>query len=451
MYSSQFKQRFKLRFKHALVLTCSLALFACGDGGDSASPPTAADTPGCDVASQKDWLRAYMADQYFWTGVSPNPDPAGYSTVQSYLDALLFTGDAAVPKDKWSYITPTAAYSQFFGAGKTMSYGVFVNGIEGVLPLRVRYVEPQSAAAAAGLKRGDIIVSVNGTAASELIASKNFSALTPSNAGDVLTLQVDSGPGARAVTLTAASFDLTPVSSSQVLTLPNGTKAGYVLLKDFISQAEAPLITAFANFRAQSASELIIDLRYNGGGLLSTSNLLASLVAGATEQGKVFAQLTRNARNQAANATYRFNDAPAPVFSRVVVITGSRTCSASELLVNGLKPYVNVVTVGAATCGKPFGFYPQNHCGSTFSAVNFETTNGAGQGRYYSGIAPTCAATDDFKGELGTATEGLTAVATEYLKTGVCPAVATASRSSAPLSGKLIAQRWSGVSNSRPD
>jgi carboxyl-terminal processing protease len=419
--------------KTSVVLACLLALSACGGGGDAVSPPTSTDAPGCDVASQKDWLRAYMADQYFWTGTSPNPDPASYATVQSYYDALLFTGDTVVPKDKWSYITPTAAYNQFFGAGKSMSYGVFVNGLEGVLPLRLRYVEPKSPAALAGLKRGDIIVSVNTRTAAELMSSKDFSLLTPANAGDSLNLEIDSGSGPRAVSLSAATFDLTPVSSSPVLTLPNGSKAGYLLLKDFISQAEAPLTAAFANFRAQRATELIIDLRYNGGGLLGTSNGLASLVAGDTAAGQVFAQLTRNARNQAANATFRLAAAPAPAFSRVVVLTGSRTCSASELLVNGLKPYVNVITVGAATCGKPFGFYPVDHCGNTFSAVNFETVNGASQGRYYNGIAPTCAATDDFKGELGTASEGLTAVAAEYLRTGVCstvsvPLAATARR-----------------------
>jgi carboxyl-terminal processing protease len=438
------------RFKTAVVLAACLALSACGGGGDSTPAPTTADAPGCDVTSQKDWLRAYMADQYFWTGASPNPDPAGYSTVQSYYDALLFTGDAAVPKDKWSYITPTAAYNQFFGAGKTMSYGVFVNGLEGVLPLRLRYVEPQSPAALAGLKRGDIILSANARSASELITSKDFSVLTPANVGDSLALQIDSGtgsrPGARTVTLTAASFDLTPVSTSQILTLPNGSKAGYVLLKDFISQSEAPLAAAFANFRAQGATELIIDLRYNGGGLLSTSNLLASLVAGATSSGQVFTQLNRNARNQAANTTFRLSAAPAPAFSRVVVLTGSRTCSASELLVNGLKPYMNVITVGAATCGKPFGFYPVDRCGSTFSAVNFETVNGAGQGRYYNGIAPTCAAIDDFTGELGTASEGLTAVGIDYLQTGVCSTV------SVPLAAtRRSALGFATLPNGRPD
>ena len=441
----------RYRSRTALALACTAFLAACGGGGSDTSPAPVAETPGCDVASQKDWLRAYMADQYFWTGVSPNPEPAGYSTVQSYYDALLFTGDAVVPKDKWSYITPTAAYSQFFGAGKTMSYGIFVNGLEGVLPLRVRYVEPQSPAATAGLKRGVIIASANTRSAADLMTSKDFSVLTPANVGDRLELQIDSGSGPRAVTLTAATFDLTPVSVNQVLTLPNGSRAGYVLLKDFISQADAPLASVFADFRAKRATELIIDLRYNGGGLLSTSNLLASLVAGSTASGQVFTQLNRNARNQASNATFRLTTAPAPTFARVVVLTGARTCSASELLVNGLKPYVNVITVGAASCGKPFGFYPVDHCGSTFSAVNFETVNGAGQGRYYNGIAPNCPAADDFKGTLGTVAEGLTAVAAEFLQTGVCSTVSVPLGVPPGANSRRSALGFGGPVNQRPE
>jgi hypothetical protein len=108
----------------------------------------------------------------------------------------------------------------------------------------------------------------------------------------------------------------------------------------------------------------------------------------------------------------------------VVVLTGARTCSASELVVNGLKPYVQVVTVGGQTCGKPFGFVPVTSCSSTFSAVNFESFNALGEGRYYNGIPATCAATDDFNGQLGDPAETLTSAASSYLQTGACPTVA---------------------------
>ena len=407
----------KRTFRAACALGASLWLAACGGGGGEA--PVASAT--CDVASQKDWLRSYMQDWYYWSGVSPNPDPAAFDTVQKYFDALLYTGDPVVPKDRWSYIQDSAAYNQFFGAGKTLGYGVFVNGLELKLPLKLRYTEPQSPAAAAGLKRGDTLVSINGRSAAELIAANDFALLTPVKAGDTLTLEVIGDTGARTVVLTAITYDLTPVSAVRVLDVPGRGKAGYLLLKDFVTQAETPLADAFAQFRAQGATELILDLRYNGGGRISTANVLASLLAGASFDGKVFTQLSYNAKHSGSDSAFHIGSGPGPTFGRVVVITGRRTCSASELIVNGLKPYVAVVTVGDTSCGKPFGFNPVESCGSVYSAVNFESTNSLGQGRYYSGITATCPAADDFSGVLGDATESLTQAATRYLQTGACP------------------------------
>ncbi len=407
----------KRGFKAVGLLSACLWLAACGGGGSDSGSGSAA----CDVAAQKDWLRTYMLDWYYWTGASPNPDPAAYDTVQKYFDALLYAGDPVVPKDRWSYIQDSASYNQFFGAGKTLGYGVFVNGLELALPLKLRYTEPQSPAAAAGLKRGDTIVSVNGRSAADLIATNDFSALTPAKAGDVLTLEIIGDAGARTVLLSATTFDLTPVSSVKVLDVPGRGKAGYLLLKDFVTQAETPLADAFTQFRAQGATELILDLRYNGGGRVSTANVLASLVAGASFNGQVFSQLGYNARHSASNSVFRLGGGPAPAFSRVVVLTGQRTCSASELIVNGLKPYVNVVTVGAVTCGKPFGFNPVESCGNVYSAVNFESTNSVGEGGYYGGIAAKCPAVDTFSDVLGDAAESLTAAATSYLANDVCP------------------------------
>lgn len=401
----------------ATALTAVL-LTACG-GGDS-GPTTAA--AGCDVESQKSWLRDYMLDRYYWSGTSPNPEPAAYATVSDYLDALRFPGDATVPRDRWSYIQDTASYSQFFGAGQTLGYGLQVNGRELQLPLRARYVEPQSPAALAGITRGDTIVSVNGRSSADIIAANDFTSLSPAKAGDVITVVLSSAAGTRSVVLTAAVYNLVPVSTTQVLTLADGRKAGYLFLKDFVSQAEAPLAQALAEFGKAGATELILDLRYNGGGLVSTASILASLIGGSADNGRVFATLNFNARNAGSNSTYLFNANAVSPFTRAVVLTGVRTCSASELVVNGLKPHMNVVTIGAASCGKPFGFVPRESCGSTYSAVNFESFNSAGQGRYYDGIAATCSVAEDFTLPLGSPAEKLTAAAVDYIVNGACPA-----------------------------
>jgi len=408
------------------AVALAVALTACGGGGGSAPSGSAS----CDVASQNAWLRGYMRDWYFWASVAPNPDPAGYTTVQDYFNALLYPGDTVVPKDRWSYIEDSARYNQFFGEGKTLGYGMSVNGLELTLPLKVRYVDPGSPAAAAGLKRGDVIDSINGRTSAELIAANDFAALTPGQAGDVLTVVIETTGGTKTVALTATTYDLVPVPTSTVVTLGNGTKAGYLVLKDFITQAETPLANALAQFRAAGATELIVDLRYNGGGRVSTATLLASLISGAGRNGAVFARLSYNAQHAGSNNVFTLSTEPGPAFSRVVIITGTRTCSASELLVNGLKPYADVVTIGGTTCGKPFGFNPVESCGSTYSVVNFETVNALGDGRYYNGIAATCPISDDFSGELGDPAEKLTAAAESYLQTGVCPPPGAAAQSS---------------------
>ncbi len=412
----------------AALAAVSLALLAGCGGGSSGTPGSAT----CDVPAQKDWLRSYMLDSYFWSGASPNPEPAGYATLQQYFDALRFAGAGTTPADRWSYISDAASYNQFFTEGRTLGYGVSVNGLELQLPLKVRFVEAQSPAAGQGLVRGDEILAINGRSAADIVAANDFAALSAANEGDTVSLRIG-GAAARSVTLTAATYTLTPVPVAQVLTLANGTKVGYLVLKDFITQAEAPLAAAFTSFRAAGATELILDLRYNGGGRVSTAGILASLAAGSAHDGKVFTRLSYNARQSSRNVSFALASADTG-FARVVVLTGERTCSASELVVNGLKPFVQVVTVGAQSCGKPFGFNPTTSCSSTFSAVNFEALNALGEGRYYDGIAATCPVAEDFSGQLGDATEKLTAAAASYLQTGACPPVAAQSERARALS-----------------
>ena len=304
-----------------------------------------------------------------------------------------------------------------------------VNGIEQQLPLKLRYVDAGSPGEVAGLQRGDTIVSINGVSAADMLASENYN-LGVSREGQQINIVIDRGAGPQAFTVVSKVYSLAPVTSVAVLPLAGGRSAGYLSLKEFISQAETPLTNAFSTFANAGATELILDLRYNGGGLVSTSNALASLIVdikNSNEEGGVFAKLRYN-QKQAANynVDFKLRGKTASRYSRVIVLTGSRTCSASELVVNGLKPYVNVVTIGGTSCGKPFGFLSKANCSSTYSAVNFESFNRDDGGRYYEGIPATCAATDDFTGPLGVASEKLTTAAISYLQTGSCPAVAAA-------------------------
>lgn len=426
----------------AAALLASLA--ACGGGGGQAGTPmfnipNPATVSQCATAPRKQALREYFDDWYFWYQTSPKPDPGNGASLFDYFESLLSTGtDPGAPLDRWSYYGSTAAFEQFFTEGQTLGYGVLVNGLETSgrpdLPLYVRYVDPQSPAAQAGVVRGDRILSINGKSAAEVIRAGDFSALSASAAGEALTLQISHAGELRDLGLKAATYNLEPVTNQRVLTSPQGKRVGYVMVKDMVSQALQPVTDAMVQFQAAGVSELVLDLRYNGGGLVSVGRDIASLVAGSRGAGRAYASLVYNDRKAAQyNTSYNFNTPPQALgLQRVYILAGERTCSASEQLANGLRGVVDVVLVGHATCGKPVGFNPADDgCGVTYSVVNFESVNALGQGRYFDGLVPQCAANEDFTQALGTGTEPLLAVALKHADGGGCAApTASAARRS---------------------
>ena len=421
---------------HALrrltVVLLSTLLVACGGGGGD----TSIAPQSCSVADQKAWLGDYMNEWYFWYRLAPQPDPAAYPTLDAYFNALLYTGtDPAFPADRWSYTESTESFNRFFGDGQSLGYGVSVAGLEvtgqPTRPLYVRYVEPLSDAATKGVVRGDQVLSINGRSAAEIIAANDYSALTAVNVGDQLALVLHNAGGDRSVTLTAGVYALTPVSVTSIVSSPAGRKMGYVLVKDMIGQALPPLDTAFAQFKATGVSEVVLDLRYNGGGLVSTATTVASYVAGPLGAGHTFASLLYNDKRAATdNRSFLFSNpalAAAAGVARVFVLTGPRTCSASEQVINGLRGIgIDVVAIGDTTCGKPVGFLPTSACGTTYSVVNFESVNERNEGRYFDGFAPTCAVAEDFSLPLGSPAEPLLLAARDYADTGACPATGAA-------------------------
>jgi carboxyl-terminal processing protease len=408
--------------RRMLPLVVAAALAACG--GDSSE-----DSADCSATAQKSWLGTYMNDWYFWYDLSPRPNPAGYADAQAYFDALLYTGTSRdfPDADRWSSSQSTESFNRFYGDGSTLGYGLAVAGLEldrdGTQPLYVRYVEPLSPAAAQGITRGDRVMSINGRPSSELVAADDFGALTPSNAGEPLTLVLRRNGADRNVSLTAAVFALTPVQGARVFTSSGGRRIGYLMVKDMISQVLTPLDTAFASFRAQGVQDLVLDLRYNGGGLVSVAAQVSSYVAGQRGSGLRFASLLYNNKRQSNNQAITFSQ---PLQSlgvpRVFVLMGRRTCSASEQVINGLRGAgVEVVAVGETSCGKPVGFNPTSSCGRTWSAVTFESVNHRNEGRYFDGFAPTCPVPEQFTAPVGLMGDPLLAAATEAADTGLCP------------------------------
>lgn len=434
------------RLCRALVCSLTVLVASCGGGGgDGVGSSCGGGAATASAADRQAWLRCFFGETYLWYALSPSPSPAGFGTVDSYFDALLYQGGDAIPNgggavwpaDRWSFFQTTEAFNRFFGDGQSLGYGIAVNGLEAVADgdtrLFVRYVEPLSPAARStalpnGLQRGDEILTINTTPVATLVAANDFSALTADTQGRQLALSVRRASGqAVAMTLDAALFALTPVQGAQVVQSPNGRKLGYVFVKDMISQIGSPLTTAMTSFKNQGVQDLVVDLRYNGGGLVSVGATVASFVSGSTKSGQVYTRLLYNDKLSSNNRDYAFgNPGGWSGFSRVYVLAGERTCSAAEQVINGLRGVdVQVFLLGTTTCGKPVGFLPTDDAqGTTYSIVNFEGVNAKNQGRYFDGLPPTCPVAEDLSLPIGDLSDPLLVAAAYHVDNGACPVTA---------------------------
>ena len=414
------------------ILISSALLAACGGGGgDTAAAPGpagyGAQPVTCSTADQRSWLKAYMADQYFWSENLGAPNESATS-LDAYFRSLLFT-----PTDRFSNSQSTAQFTQFFTDGTRTGYGyslAFADAAQTIL--QVRFTEPLSPVGLAGLQRGDTIVSIDGLTPAQITTG---SLANVDTAGVPRSFTVRGASGVvRTFSATSANYALTPVLATRVLTAPNGARVGYLAYQEFIASSASALGNAFNTFRAAGVTELVVDLRYNGGGSVTTARNLASLMGGAGLNGQVFAGLRFNAKNSDSNVNYTFTSSastlpaqPLEGLNRVFIIASSGTASASELVINSLKPFRNVVTIGSTTFGKPYGFVPRDACGTTYSAVNFDSVNAQGVGGYTGGLPATCTVSDDLSKALGDPSERRIAAALSYIQTGTCPAVATSS------------------------
>ena len=197
---------------------------------------------------------------------------------------------------------------------------------------------------------------------------------------------------------------------------------------EFIIASEGGLDRGFSQFIKAGATELVLDLRYNGGGSVLFARALASMIGGKRLDDKTFVDLRFNANHSAWSFEMPFTTnigiLPGPVLEglqRVVIITSPGTASASELVINALRPFMPVVLVGETTYGKPYGFQPKEACGTVYSAVAFESFNALGQGGFTDGFRPTCEVPDDLDHALGDPAEGKLSAALYYLANGTCP------------------------------
>lgn len=467
----------------ALLLTVLAPLAACGDDNGAvpneilpestyearcATPRSGIDpTTGMkfvDVAGslldEQLWLRSWTDDLYLWYLEVPKSDPKMFKTALDYFDVLKTPAKTASgkAKDQFHFTYVTTDWVALSQSGVEASYGLEWALLQTSPPrkLVVAFTQPGSPAATAGMTRGTEVLTIDGV---DVVNGSDVDTLnngiSPSDVNQSHTFVVhDPGTPAtttRTVMMTSASIELAPVQGAQVLTLPASTdKVGYMLFTDHIATAEKGLVDAVTTLQAAGITDLVLDIRYNGGGYLDIAAQLAYMIAGpGPTAGKVFERESFNDKHQTIDPfsgmplqpstfigqTVGFSlpaGQPLPHLDlkQVFVLTGSGTCSASEAVMNGLAGVgVKVIQIGATTCGKPYGFFPADNCGTTYFAIQFQGVNDKGFGDYADGfvpggVNPGCVVGDDFTQPLGNPAEGRLAAALAFRTTGACPAAA---------------------------
>lgn len=409
-----------------------------GDGGGGRTPSS------CSEADLKRFVLATSRDWYLFPELLPaTVDTASFATAAELLDHLTATARAQGKDRYFSYLTTRTEENSLLGEGEYVGFGLRTRTDPGPRPFIVEVFE-DSPAAEGGLERGDEIIEVdlddgNGyVPVSELLAdgSTISDVLGPSEVGIERRLKLLRLGEAQPIeaSLVKRTVTIDPVSDVYgwaVLPLAGTAGVGYVNLRTYISTADAELRDVFAQLRTRNLDYYIVDLRYNGGGLVRIAELINDLLGAARSTTDVQLRMLHNAaRSTAEDETRRFDPQPQSVQPvRIAFLTTDATASASEINVNSMAPWVEVAIVGADTYGKPVGqlAFDLPGCDDRLRLVSFRTVNALDQGDYYNGLAATldfaCAAPDTLEHAMGDPAEGMVSAALYWLANGACESV----------------------------
>ncbi|HWS59733.1 MAG TPA: S41 family peptidase [Flavobacterium sp.] len=417
----------KTTIKYIIIFLLSIFIFqSCQDEDDVAAPSN---------LEVNDFIWKGLNLYYLWQADVPNLSDSkfanqselnnflkGYAKPEDLFESLLYKPESLFPDseavDRFSWIVDDYLELEGQLQGTTNN-----NGVEFGLSRKssgsseiigwVRYIIPNSDASTKNIKRGDVFYGVNGT---QLTISNYQSLLFGSNNDYTLNMADINGgaytPNGKTVALTKTILDENPILVNKIIT-SGSHKIGYLMYNAFYSNYDNKLNEAFGSLKSQGITDLVLDLRYNGGGSVLTATRLASMITGAYT-GQIFAKQQWNSKIEsyfASNDPESLKDlfvdkiGTTPINSlnlnRVYILTSASTASASELVINGLKPFINVIQIGDITTGKNVGsvtVYDSPTFGKekrnpnhryAMQPIVLKIVNKDGFGDYQSGLEPT--------------------------------------------------------------
>ena len=424
------------RFLFVLIATVSLFI-ACKKGNDvtpttnpTPTPPPVAVTT--DPEKIKDSVLLYSKDLYLWYNQIPATfDARSYSGPEAIMTAIRqysIEPGFTTPVDRWSFAMKKTEWDNMSGGlGATFNTTNAENGDFGLFvffnaegDLRVKYVEKESPAGKAGIHRSWRITKINGntnitTGNSTFIVDAVYKSTSTS-----FTFIKPDGSTVD-ITLTAAHYKEHPVHLDTVYTI-NSKKIGYLVFNSFLGdtvEINNEFNRVFTKFSNAGISDVVIDLRYNGGGYVSMQEKLANYLVRSSANNSLMMKQVYNDKHQNYNTTTYFRKIGALNLPRIFFIVTNGTASASELLINNLKPYMDVKLVGPSnTHGKPVGFFPIPVGEWYIFPVSFRSTNANGTGNYFNGLPADSKVNDGLTKDWGDITESCLASAVKYINSG---------------------------------
>jgi carboxyl-terminal processing protease len=368
------------------------------------------------TTAARDTLYNLMNRFYLWYKEIPAVTLKDYKDPYELLEAVRYKA-----LDRWSFV---ADYASFMATmqGSFVGHGIRI-GLDQSNNARIVMIYKNSPMYQYKVRRGWIIKKINGVDLAPILIAQDGTAynnlLGPSTAGRQNTFLFTTNRGNdTTITTTKQSFSVNSVTFYDTLELKSG-RTGYLVFDEFIEPSSNELKAAFAYFKGNNVKDLILDLRYNSGGILSVATELASYISGkATTDVLVKSQY--NDKNANYNSPIYFTNTLSPLnLTRLVVITTRETASASEVVINGLKPYLNVVTLGDTTNGKPTGMNVWTFSNKyVFAPITFKLVNKIDFGDFYAGFAPAKYVSDDITHDFGNRNEYCLKEAIHYMETG---------------------------------
>ncbi|MEE9319029.1 MAG: S41 family peptidase [Granulosicoccus sp.] len=429
----------KLLIRDSLCVAAILLLASCGGGGSSdsdvpavtADSQTVIDTPAedapletstetvpaspvesdCSVSGINQWVDDSMRDYYIYYDQVPVLDLASFETPEELVKQL------RVDPDRFSYVNDQSTNDQYYEEGISAGFGFWISYLNDIA--HFRKIIGGSPADVAGIKRGDVLISVNGIPERDIDDDLWSELFSDTHEHQTMTVQTGDDPP-RDVTIAYSEYRINTVPEASFYTTDNGAKIGYFLISNFLIPTTDAINTVLAWLVDNQVDDLILDLRYNGGGRSNVARTLASQIVGESFTGEPFQIRHNNDKYSEEDYTRYFESEPYSLnLSRLIVLTTEKTASASESIINGLQPYIDVVVIGDTTSGKPFTSRSNDNCGKSLHAMHAIRTNSVGVS-VANGITPDCYVADEYLFETDDARDSLTSAGLDYIINATC-------------------------------